>query len=96
MIALYPQGLRAADEIKPGETLDLARCITIALKNHPTVLGAAGSLKASQSRVNEARANYYPQVGASSAYSRNYAQGGTSAAAPGSSYYNEYQDSLNL
>ena len=96
MIALLPQGLCAADEIKPGETLDLARCITIALKNHPTVLGAAGSLKASQSRVNEARANYYPQVGASSAYSRNYAQGGTSAAAPGSSYYNEYQDSLNL
>ena len=96
LIALLPFTARAADEIKPGETLDLSRCIAIALKNHPTILGAAGSLKASQSRVKEARSNYYPQVGASSAYSRNYVQGGTSAAAPGNSYYNEYQDSLNL
>ncbi|MGD0210570.1 MAG: TolC family protein [Desulfomonilia bacterium] len=99
LIALFPQGLRAADEIKSGETLDLGRCITIALKNHPTVLGAAGSLKASQSRVNEARANYYPQVSALSSYSRNYAQGPSTTALSGlsgSSYFNEYQDSLNL
>ncbi len=96
LVVLLPLAASAGDEIKPGETLDLSRCIAIALKNHPAILGAAGSLKASESRVKEARSNYYPQVGASSAYSRNYAQGGTSAVAPGSSYYNEYQDSLTL
>ena len=96
LVVLLPAGLCAADEIKSGETLDLAWCITIALKNHPIVLGAVGSLKASQIRVNEARANYYPQVGASSSYSRNYAQGGMSAAAPGVTNYNQYQDALSL
>jgi hypothetical protein len=40
--------------------------------------------------------NYYPQVSASSSYSRNYAQGGTSAAAPGVTNYNQYQDALSL
>lgn len=66
-------GLAAAqDAIKPGETLDLNRCINIALAHHPNLLGAQGSLKASRSRVYEAKSGYYPQVSANSAYTRNH------------------------
>ena len=96
LIALVPLVARAGEEIKQGETLDLSRCIAIALKNHPAIKGAAGSLKASQSKVSQAKANYYPQVNASSTYNRNYTPGSSAAALSGSSYYNEYQDSLNL
>jgi outer membrane protein len=96
LVVLIPLAASAAEEIKQGETLDLWRCIAIALKNHPTILGAAGNLKASQSRVSQARSNYYPQVGASSAYSRNYFSGSSTTTLSGSNYYNEYQDSLNL
>ncbi|HVN71871.1 MAG TPA: TolC family protein [Desulfomonilia bacterium] len=101
LLFLIPFQVRAQEAIKPGETLDLERCIAIAVKNHPSILGAAGSLKASLSRVGQAQSSYYPQISASSGYSRNYVQGGTSVggtgvAAPGSTTYNLYQDALSL
>jgi outer membrane protein len=96
LIILLPFAAGAVEEIKPGETLDLTRCIAIALKNHPVVLGAAGNLKASQSKVSQARSGYYPQVNASSSYSRVRSPGSSSAALSGSSSYDMYQDSLNV
>jgi outer membrane protein len=63
---------RAAAEapIKKGETLELERCIEIALKKHPGIRAAAYTLKASESRVGQAKAGYYPQVSGSASYSR--------------------------
>jgi len=63
---------RAAAEapIKKGETLELERCIEIALKNHPGIRAAAHALKAGESRVGQAKAGYYPQVSGSASYSR--------------------------
>lgn len=95
LILLPPLPVSGADPIKPGETLDLGRCIDIALDNHPTVMAAQGSLNASRSRVTQARSGYYPQLGASSSYSRVY-PGGSSTSWSGSSHYDQYQDSLNL
>lgn len=63
---------RAAAEapIKKGETLELERCIEIALKKHPGIQAAAHTLKAGENRVGQAKAGYYPQVSGSASYSR--------------------------
>jgi outer membrane protein len=63
---------RAAAEapIKKGETLELERCIEIALKKHPGIQAAASTLKAGESRVGQAKSGYYPQVSGSASYSR--------------------------
>jgi outer membrane protein TolC len=63
---------RAAAEapINKGETLELERCIEIALKKHPGIRAAAYTLKAGESRVGQAKAGYYPQVSGSASYSR--------------------------
>lgn len=71
LIAL-PGAAAGQDPIKPGDTLGIDRCISIALSHHPNLLGAKGSLKASRSRVSEAKSGYYPQVNASSAYTRSH------------------------
>jgi outer membrane protein TolC len=96
LIALLPLAASAAEEIKQGETLDLSRCIAIALKNHPTIKGAAGSFKASQSRVSEARSGYYPQADLSNGYSRIHPSGASGNLGSGKTTYDEYQSSFNL
>lgn len=60
----------AGEPIVPGERLSLEQCVDIALERHPGLLGAQGELKASRSRVDQAKSGYYPQVSASSGYSR--------------------------
>jgi len=56
--------------IKAGETLNLDRCIEIALKNQPNVIAAVNNVAAGRSRVGQAQSAYYPQVNASAGYSR--------------------------
>ena len=96
LFILYPVLARAQETITPGETLDLERCIAIALKNHPNVMGAAGSLRASQSRVYEAKSNYWPQVNGSADYSRNHSSSSSNLALTGNPSYNQYQGAVNL
>ena len=97
IFTLITQEVRAADEINPGETLELSRCIAIALKNHPSLLSATGSFDASRSRVYQARSGYYPQVSASSAYSRTHPPGVVSGSGgTGKGAFDEYQGSVNL
>jgi len=59
-----------AQEIKKGELLNLGRCMEIALKRQPNIIAAQNTVKASQSKVGQASANYYPQVDLTSGYSR--------------------------
>ena len=97
ILTLLSQEVRAADEITSGETLELSRCIAIALKNHPSLLSATGSFDASRSRVYQARSGYYPQVSASSAYSRTHPPGVVSGSGgTGKGAFDEYQGSVNL
>ena len=96
LVVLLPLVASAAQEIKQGETLDLSRCIDIALKNHPTIGGAAGSLKASESKVSQARSGYYPQADLSNGYSRIHPSGASSNLGPSKTSYDEYQSSFNL
>jgi outer membrane protein TolC len=96
LVVLLPLVTSAAEEIKPGETLDLSRCIAISLKNHPTIKGAAGSLNASQSKISQARSGYYPQADLSSGYSRIHPSGTSGNLGSWNTSYDNYQGSLNL
>lgn len=60
----------AQDIIKKGESLDLERCIEIALKRQPEIWAAAGNVNVNASLVGQAKSNYYPQIGWSSSYNR--------------------------
>ena len=96
LIALLPLVSGMADEIRQGDTLDLDRCIAIALKNHPSIKGASAGLKASESRVSQARSGYYPQADLSSGYSRVHPSGSSGNLGSGKSSYDQYQSSFNL
>jgi outer membrane protein len=58
-------------EVAFGETLDLQRCLEIALKMQPNIRAAMGRSASSQSRVGQAEAAYYPVVDLSAGYNWN-------------------------
>ena len=60
----------AEDIIKNGESLNLERCIEIALSKQPNIIAAANTVKVNQSKVGEAKSNYYPQIDLTSGYSK--------------------------
>jgi outer membrane protein len=70
LIFIMPFKAGAEDIIKKGESLNLERCIEIALKRQPAIIAAVGTANASQSKIGEAKANYYPQVDWTSSASR--------------------------
>jgi TolC family type I secretion outer membrane protein len=65
-----PFNTGAEDIIKKGESLNLERCIEIALKRQPVIIAAMSTANANQSKIGEAKANYYPQIDWSSSASR--------------------------
>ncbi len=69
-IVAVPFEAGAQEIIKKGESLNLERCVEIALKMQPNILAATGTLRATESRIGQAESNYYPQVNWSSSYSR--------------------------
>ncbi|PKN60302.1 MAG: TolC family protein [Deltaproteobacteria bacterium HGW-Deltaproteobacteria-11] len=91
---------RAAAEapIKKGETLELERCIEIALKKHPGIRAAANTLKAGESRVGQAKSGYYPQVSGTASYSRTDPTSTTSGrlSTTAGSAYDSYGSSVAL
>lgn len=97
VIMLLPFSASAEDLIKKGETLDLNQCIEIALKKQPTIVAAMGNVNISQSRVGQAKSNYYPQINWSSSYNRINPTTGTllKSGSSGSSY-DEYVSNVNL
>jgi len=70
-ILLVASTARGEELIRKGETVDVKRCIEIALKKQPSITAAAYNIKANESRIGQARANYYPQINWNSSYSRN-------------------------
>jgi TolC family type I secretion outer membrane protein len=63
-------GARAEEVIKKGESLNLQRCVEIALKMHPDIVAAKRTTNVIESRIGQAKANYYPQINLTSGYSR--------------------------
>jgi len=70
LLLIAPLSAGAEEIIKKGESLNLERCIDIAQKMHPDINAAANTVKAGESRIGQAKANYYPQIDWSSSYSR--------------------------
>lgn len=70
IILMSPFRATAEDIIKKGESLNLERCIEIALRRHPSIVAAQNTVHANQSKVGQAGANYYPQIDLSAGYSR--------------------------
>jgi outer membrane protein len=70
LILIIPFEVKAEESIKKGESLNLERCIEIALKRQPVIIAAMGTANANQSKIGEAKANYYPQIDWTSSASR--------------------------
>jgi len=79
----------AEEIIGKGEKLNLNKCIDIAVKKHPQILAAMGTLDVNKSKVGQAMAGYYPQINWSAGMSRN-------ASPLMTSQYNQYSHSLSL
>ncbi|MBA4423613.1 MAG: TolC family protein, partial [Syntrophus sp. (in: bacteria)] len=88
---LLPAAVGAEELIRKGDTLDLQRCIAIALGRHPSIQAAAGALTAGESRVGQARSGFYPQLNGSAGYSRTDPT--SISAGP---VYNSYSSSISL
>ncbi len=69
----------AEEIIKKGETLSLERCIEIALKMQPTIAAAVNTVNINESRLGQAKSNYYPQIDWASSYDRVNASSGSSS-----------------
>jgi outer membrane protein TolC len=88
-------GPGSAAAIGQGDTLDLKRCIAIALENHPSLRAARSTLQAGESRVGQARAGYYPQITGAGGYSRTDPTTGTDRQGAGQAFDN-YNSSISL
>ena len=88
--SILPAGAGAEELIRKGETLDLQRCIAIALSGHPAIQAAAGTLRAGDSRIGQARSGYYPQLNGSAGYNR------TDPTTSAGQVYDSYSSSVSL
>jgi outer membrane protein len=70
LILTIPLKAKAEEVIKKGEFLNLERCIAIAIQKQPTIIAAMNTANASQSKIGQAKANYYPQIDWTSSASR--------------------------
>jgi len=94
ILMILPLSAGAENLIKRGDLLDLNQCIEIALKKQPNIVAAMGSVNVNQSRVGQAKSNYYPQINWSSGYNRINPTTGTLL--KGGSSYDEYVSNVNL
>jgi len=88
-----------ADEIiKKDESLNLERCVEIALKKHPNIIAALSTVDISQSKIGQAKANYYPQLNWLSGYSKLSSVSGTRSQFSSSSNhsFDEYSSNVIL
>ncbi len=94
----------AQEIIKKGESLNLERCVEIALKLHPNIAAAVNNVNANVSRVGQSKANYYPQINWSSSYNRISPAGGKSGSSfsstgttfPSTGSFDEYSTGFSL
>ncbi|GBE02891.1 outer membrane protein OprM precursor [bacterium BMS3Bbin06] len=90
-VFIIPSKAGADEIIKKGQILSLEQCTEIALKNHPDMIAAVNTVGINQSRIGRAKANYYPEIGVSSGYSRYSPASGTTKQS-----FDEYTGSVTL
>jgi outer membrane protein len=94
-LLLLPLAARAQGPIKKNEQIDLQQALQIALKYHPSVSAASSAVRVNESRIGQARSNYYPQVNWQTSYSKSspFASASTQF---GSNMFDQYASNLNL
>ncbi|OPY09592.1 MAG: Outer membrane protein OprM precursor [Syntrophus sp. PtaB.Bin001] len=70
MLIFLPSVAGAGSPIQKGERLDLQRCIKTAIENHPALQAARNNVLVGESRIGQARANYYPHINWQTDYTR--------------------------
>jgi outer membrane protein len=70
LLFIMPAEAKAEEIIKRGESLNLERCVEIALRMQPNIAAAVGNVNVNINRVGESKSNYYPQINWSSSYDR--------------------------
>ena len=93
LILCFPLIVRALDPVASVAAYNLDQCIAIALEKHPSLKASAGAVKASESKVGQAKANYYPQLNLSTNYQR---IGPTSPAGSNLDSYDQYSTNVNV
>lgn len=93
LILCFPLIVRALDPVASAAKYNLEQCIAIALEKHPSLKASAGAVKASESKVGQAKANYYPQLNLSTNYQR---IGPTSPAGSNLDSYDKYSTDVNV
>ena len=93
LILALPFYVKATAPTPEAAPYNLEQCINIALEKHPSLKASAGAVKASESRVGQAKANYYPQLNLSSGYQR---IGPTTPPGETRDSYDQYSSSINL
>lgn len=92
-IFTVPLAASATEQIATVPVYNLDQCIAIALEKNPKLKASAAVIKANESKVGQAKANYWPQLNLSAGYQR---IGPT--APPGTSQdpYDQYSSGINL
>lgn len=93
LILCFPLIVRALDPVASAAKYNLEQCIAIALEKHPSLKASAGAVKASESKVGQAKANYYPQLNLSTNYQR---IGATSPVGSNLDSYDKYSTDVNV
>lgn len=93
VMAAVPFAVSATEPAMAVPVYDLDQCIAIALERHPHIKASAGATRASESKVGQAKANYWPQLNVSAGYQRI-----GPASPPGASQdpYDQYTSGVNL
>ncbi|MDO9042611.1 MAG: TolC family protein [Desulfocapsaceae bacterium] len=80
--------------INSGEILTLTKVVAITRQNQPAILAARGNVNASQSRIGQAEAPYYPQVNGAGGYNR-LSPGGNMYGMTDNGAYNQLTGGVN-
>jgi len=101
LIFFIPFTAGAEEIIKKGESLNLNRCVEIALKMHPNIIAATNTVNANESRVGQSKSTYYPQINWSSSYSKTKPASPSSGSSGGSlgrtnESFDQYSTGFNL
>ena len=92
-IFFLPLIAKAIEPATKNTTYNLKQCISIALEKHPSIRASAGTIKANESKVGQARANYYPHINLSTGYQR---VGPNSQSGSSSDPFNQYSTDVNV
>jgi outer membrane protein len=93
---LFPFVAAAQGPINKNDLIDLQRAIQIAFQYHPSIAAATSTVSINESRIGQAKSNYYPQVNWQSNYSKIYPYASSSTRLSGGNTYDLYTSNLNL